>query len=153
MSTPPAARISSASRSRLILFPAITGTAAIAAVVAAVPVIERPSSALPPTARKRQPERRPEPSGTADSCHPTPMFNASTPAATSAAANAPTSFQGRDSGISSAPVIRKRTGNSSPTASRTAAATSTPKRIRRSASPPHESSRRFVTGERNWSTR
>ena len=81
------------------------------------------------------------------------MFSASTPAATSPCANASTSSHGRDSGISSAPVIRNRTGKPSPTASRTALATSIPNRIRPSASPPQESSRLFVTGERNWSTR
>ncbi len=146
-STPPAASTASASSSLFTRLPAITGTSA-AEVVPVIAVFSdsaqgknAPAGTAPCTV------------GTADSCHPTPMFSASTPAATSARANSSTSSQGRDSGISSAPVIRKSSGNPGPTASRIALATSIPKRIRRSASPPHPSSRRFVTGERNWSTR
>ena len=148
----------------MTLFPAITGTAAIPAEVAAVPVIASrasPSLGVPLTASRIAPAQGIQaPTGTAPctvgavlSCHPTPMFSASTPAATNATANASTSANGRASGISSAPVILKMTGKSGPTAARTAPASSTPKRMRPSASPPQESSRRFVAGERNWSTR
>ena len=102
----------------MTLFPAITGTAAIAAEVAAVPVIVvlRPDAAdaalIPAQGTNAPAGTAPCTVGTGDSCQPTPTFSASTPAATSAAANASTSSHGRDSGISSAPVIRKSTGKS-----------------------------------------
>ena len=51
--------------------------------------------------------------------------------------------------MNSLPFILTSSGNSLPTASRTAAITSSPKRTRLSKQPPYASSRRLVRGERN----
>ena len=120
--------------------PAMTGSSPTAALIACARGKNAPSGTAPCTV------------GSGDSCHPTPMFSASTCSA-SAAANASTSSSVVDPGMRSSPVMRKITGNAGPTAARTDRASCTPKRRRRSASPPQSSSRRFVSGDRNWSTR
>ncbi len=122
--------------------PAITATAS-------------PTAALTPSATDHQAPGGTAPCtvGTADSCQPMPTLIASAPAPAIARAKACASAAVVEPGIRSAPVRRKMSGNDGPTAARIARVSSTPKRMRRSGSPPQSSSRWLVSGERNWSTR
>ena len=91
--------------------------------------------------------------GTRASCQPIPVLITEAPAASTACASATVSSQVCPSGTRSSSDIRYITKKSSPRASRIRRTTSTGKRIRFSADPPHRSVRWLVRAARNWLTR
>ena len=88
--------------------------------------------------------------GTRASCQPMPVLITDAPASSTLRAKVTVSSQVWPSGTRSSSDMRYISRKSAPSASRTRRTTSTGKRIRFSAAPPHRSVRRLVCGARNW---
>ncbi len=136
-SAPPSARIDSASSGVLIRFDAQTGTETSALSRA---VTERHAAGGTWVMIV----------GMRASCQPMPVLSTLTPASVSRWARVSTSSQLWPPSTRSSSEIRYMIGRSSPTRSRVRRTTSSGKRIRFSALPPHASSRSLVRSARNW---
>ena len=88
--------------------------------------------------------------GTRASCHPIPVLNESTPAASRRAASSAVSSHVWPPSTRSSRLIRYCSRKSGPTASRVRRTISSGNRIRFDAVPPHASVRSLVRSARNW---